>query len=84
MPRSMVFAATAVLLTITNQPGIAQEALLLVSQPPSPEVIRVQVKAGSVYEVRDLNSSRLNADDLVWVTSIPSSGIVDPPSYEAQ
>lgn len=80
MSRLLVFTATASLVSLAAQMVSAQE----MPDPHSDfsEVVRVQVQAETVYDSHDLVSNGVAAGDRIWVTSIPSSGMIDPPSYE--
>ena len=80
MSRLLVFAATASLFSLTAQAVVAQE----LPDPPSDfsEVVRVQRQAEKIYDAHDLVSNGVAVGDMIWVTSIPSSGIIDPPGYE--
>lgn len=80
MSRLLVFTAAASFISLTAETALTQE----VPDPPSDfsDVVRIQAQAEDVYDSHDLISNGVAVGDMVWVTSIPSSGMIDPPSYE--
>lgn len=51
-------------------------------EPGTTSAVMVERSAGRVHETRDLHSGGLKADDMVMVSSFPSTGVADGPSRE--
>ena len=78
MKTSLIFAATAAMLSVTASAGLTQEAHESPDATPgTSEQVQIEVDAGRVYDGHDLSGGSLPHNDKVLVTSFGSSGMID-------